>query len=168
LNDLPHLGMPDAYEQRREDCPSSHFSSPTKGVFFMLVLTRKYQEKIRIGDNITITVLRTKGKAVRLGIEAPSDVPVIRGELSFQSEADSQEPEVASLSGTSAGVKRAASRHETTPTWATDPPRQPDGRSRDLQRPQVQLKRMSRGDVAEYLPKLVAGAAPLRSIMEQR
>src|SRR5436190_19552567 len=51
---------------------------------FMLVLTRKYQEKIRIGDNITITVLRTKGKAVRLGIEAPANVPVIRGELSFE------------------------------------------------------------------------------------
>src|SRR5436309_11328196 len=50
----------------------------------MLVLTRKYQEKIRIGNNITITVLRTKGKAVRLGIEAPPDVPVIRGELSFE------------------------------------------------------------------------------------
>src|ERR1041385_3050783 len=55
---------------------------------FMLVLTRKYQEKIRIGNNITITVLRTKGKAVRLGIEAPTDVPVIRGELSFEGEAD--------------------------------------------------------------------------------
>ena len=50
----------------------------------MLVLTRKYQEKIRIGDNITITILRTKGKAVRLGIEAPTDVPVIRGELTFE------------------------------------------------------------------------------------
>src|SRR5689334_12022715 len=49
----------------------------------MLVLTRKYQEKIKIGDNITITVLRMKGKAVRLGIEAPGNVPVIRGELSF-------------------------------------------------------------------------------------
>ena len=59
----------------------------------MLVLTRKYQEKIRIGDNITITVLRTKGKAVRLGIEAPTDVPVIRGELSFEHESkEASEP----------------------------------------------------------------------------
>ena len=54
----------------------------------MLVLTRKYQEKIRIGDNITITVLRTMGKAVRLGIEAPTNVPVIRGELSFEHESE--------------------------------------------------------------------------------
>ncbi len=50
----------------------------------MLVLTRKHQEKIRIGDHITITVLKTKGKSVRLGIEAPAEVPVIRGELSFE------------------------------------------------------------------------------------
>src|ERR1700704_683138 len=59
-----------------------------QGSVSMLVLTRKYQEKIRIGDNITITVLRTKGKAVRLGIEAPTNVPVIRGELSFEHESE--------------------------------------------------------------------------------
>ena len=53
----------------------------------MLVLTRKHQEKIRIGDHITITVLKTKGKTVRLGIEAPTEVPVIRGELSFEGQA---------------------------------------------------------------------------------
>jgi carbon storage regulator len=47
----------------------------------MLVLTRKQGEKIRIGDDITITVVRTKGKAVRLGIQAPAHVPVLRGEI---------------------------------------------------------------------------------------
>lgn len=47
----------------------------------MLVLTRKPQETIRIGDNITITVIKTKGNSVRLGIEAPTDVSVLRGEL---------------------------------------------------------------------------------------
>jgi carbon storage regulator CsrA len=52
----------------------------------MLVLTRKLQEKIQIGDNITITILRTKGKSVRLGIEAPIEVPVVRGELSFDND----------------------------------------------------------------------------------
>ncbi len=45
----------------------------------MLVLTRKPQEKIRIGDNITITVIKTKGQGVRLGIEAPKDISVLRG-----------------------------------------------------------------------------------------
>lgn len=50
----------------------------------MLVLTRKTDEKIRIGDDIVITVLRTKGKAVRLGIEAPSHMRVLRGEIAFE------------------------------------------------------------------------------------
>ena len=50
----------------------------------MLVLTRKSNEKIRIGDEIVITVLRTKGKAVRLGIEAPSEMRVLRGEIAFE------------------------------------------------------------------------------------
>ena len=47
----------------------------------MLVLTRKLKESIRIGDAITVTVLRVKGNTVRLGIEAPREVRVVRGEL---------------------------------------------------------------------------------------
>jgi carbon storage regulator len=47
----------------------------------MLVLTRKQGERIQIGDDVTITVVRTKGKSVRLGIVAPSHVPVLRGEI---------------------------------------------------------------------------------------
>jgi carbon storage regulator len=47
----------------------------------MLVLTRKQGEQIRIGADVVITVVRTKGKAVRLGIQAPSHVPVLRGEI---------------------------------------------------------------------------------------
>jgi carbon storage regulator len=47
----------------------------------MLVLTRKQGEKIRIGEDVVITVVRTKGKAVRLGIQAPAHVPVLRGEI---------------------------------------------------------------------------------------
>ena len=50
----------------------------------MLVLTRKLNEKVRIGDSITVTVLRMKGKTVRLGIEAPNNVNVLRGELVFE------------------------------------------------------------------------------------
>jgi len=47
----------------------------------MLVLTRKLQERICIGNDITVTVLRVKGQQVRIGIEAPRDVRVVRGEL---------------------------------------------------------------------------------------
>ena len=47
----------------------------------MLVLSRKLTEQIRIGDNITISILRVKGNTVRVGIDAPRDVRVVRGEL---------------------------------------------------------------------------------------
>ena len=48
----------------------------------MLVLSRKVQERIQVGDNITITIVRVKGQTVRVGIEAPRDVRVMRAELS--------------------------------------------------------------------------------------
>lgn len=48
----------------------------------MLVLTRKVGEKLIIGDQITIVVSRVAGNRVTLGIEAPLEVPVLRGELS--------------------------------------------------------------------------------------
>lgn len=47
----------------------------------MLVLTRKLQQQIKIGDQITVTILRVKGSTVRIGVQAPRDVRVIRGEL---------------------------------------------------------------------------------------
>jgi len=47
----------------------------------MLVLTRKLQQQVKIGDHITVTILRVKGHTVRIGIEAPRDVRVVRGEL---------------------------------------------------------------------------------------
>lgn len=47
----------------------------------MLVLTRKKSETIRIGDEIIIKVVRTSTGSVKLGIEAPSSIPVVRGEL---------------------------------------------------------------------------------------
>jgi carbon storage regulator len=47
----------------------------------MLVLTRKPKQQIQIGPHITITILQIKGQAVRVGIEAPRDVCVLRTEL---------------------------------------------------------------------------------------
>jgi len=46
----------------------------------MLVLSRKQTETIKIGDSITITVVKSNGP-VRLGVEAPPDVRVVRSEL---------------------------------------------------------------------------------------
>ena len=50
----------------------------------MLVLTRKLQEKITIAGNITVTVLRVKWQTVRIGIEAPREIRVVRGELPME------------------------------------------------------------------------------------
>lgn len=47
----------------------------------MLVLSRKRDQRILIGDNITLTVVDIRGDTVRFGIEAPSDVVVLREEL---------------------------------------------------------------------------------------
>ena len=47
----------------------------------MLVLTRRPGESIKLGENITITVLSIKGKQIKLGIEVPEDVPVYREEV---------------------------------------------------------------------------------------
>ena len=47
----------------------------------MLVLSRKESQRIRLGDDIVISVLRLGGDKVRLGIEAPRDMLVLRDEL---------------------------------------------------------------------------------------
>ena len=47
----------------------------------MLVLTRKADESITIGNNITVTVLEIKGNQVKLGIKAPKHTPVNRTEI---------------------------------------------------------------------------------------
>jgi carbon storage regulator len=47
----------------------------------MLVLSRRQSERIKLGDSIVVTVIRVSGDKVRLGIEAPPDVVVLREEL---------------------------------------------------------------------------------------
>jgi carbon storage regulator len=47
----------------------------------MLVLSRKESERIRLGDSIVVTIVKIAGDKVRVGIDAPADVLVLRDEL---------------------------------------------------------------------------------------
>jgi carbon storage regulator CsrA len=142
----------------------------------MLVLTRKYQEKIRIGNDITITVLRMKGKAVRLGIEAPSSVPVIRGELAFAGEGEATvevkvlDETVEAAEGEVVSTGRTFGRATgSTAQWPTQSRLESSGGVKTrTEEPVVSFGRMSRENVSKLMPKLAAGSAPLRAIMEQR
>jgi carbon storage regulator CsrA len=139
----------------------------------MLVLTRKYQEKIRIGDNITITVLRTKGKAVRLGIEAPNDIPVIRGELQFETEdhaAEEAEAMAETTAMTSAGVAASKRSRESVAdsTWTTKSRPRPARREQSRESVEVEHHRIPRGNVPQIMPQLMPGNGTLRAMLNQR
>ena len=59
----------------------------------MLVLSRKTGERVQIGDDIVVTIVRVGPNSVRLGIEAPRDVSVLRDELqSVNNGPNSQDP----------------------------------------------------------------------------
>lgn len=49
----------------------------------MLVLTRKKSQMIRIGNDIVVKVIQTGKGSVKIGVDAPRDVRVVRGELEF-------------------------------------------------------------------------------------
>lgn len=53
----------------------------------MLVLSRKESQRIRLGDSIVVTIVKISGDKVRVGIEAPADVLVLRDELETRSDA---------------------------------------------------------------------------------
>lgn len=56
----------------------------------MLVLSRKLGEKIVIGDNIVVTVVKIDRNQIRIGIEAPQNVPVYREEIAPNSSLENE------------------------------------------------------------------------------
>lgn len=58
----------------------------------MLVLSRKVGERILIGENITVTVVRVAPGLVRLGVEAPDNLNIVREELKGQAQETPVEP----------------------------------------------------------------------------
>lgn len=57
----------------------------------MLIVSRKRSQLIQIGENIVVKVLKTGKSTVKIGIEAPRDVRVLRGELCEPSQSDSED-----------------------------------------------------------------------------
>jgi carbon storage regulator len=70
----------------------------------MLVLTRKSNQSIMIGDDIEVSVLSIMGEKVRIGIQAPRDVPVFRKEVYLEI----QQEQVASPAAAPDGSPRKA------------------------------------------------------------
>jgi carbon storage regulator len=68
----------------------------------MLVLSRKESQRIRLGDSIVITIVKISGDKVRVGIDAPTSVLVLRDELEARTPADGRSRE------NPAGVDEAA------------------------------------------------------------
>jgi len=78
----------------------------------MLVLTRKLNEQIKIGNDITITVIKLRNNQIRLGIDAPRDVRVLRAELEkivATTEFATEEPSSENAGVETAGVSTAVS-----------------------------------------------------------
>ena len=74
----------------------------------MLVLSRKTQQVILIGENIRITIIEVKGQSVRVGIEAPREVRVARAEVAHRA------PAVPATSVVSTTAARASQARNTT------------------------------------------------------
>ena len=73
----------------------------------MLVLSRKESQRIRLGDSIVITIVKISGDKVRVGIEAPSNVLVLRDELETRDPA-AQVAAIEQATGTVASTKAVA------------------------------------------------------------
>lgn len=77
----------------------------------MLVLSRKQSQRIKLGDSIVITVVRVAGDKVRLGIDAPRDMLVLRDELEPHDDANlvgSNGVEIEVAAGELASLARSA------------------------------------------------------------
>ncbi|HEY1602422.1 MAG TPA: carbon storage regulator [Pirellulales bacterium] len=92
----------------------------------MLVLSRKTRQQILIGDNITVTILLVKGQVVRVGIEAPRDVRVLRAELPVFED----EPTAVAPAPRPVKAKRSSTAKVQPSTAATTSARAEEGASR--------------------------------------
>src|SRR5437016_6140937 len=87
----------------------------------MLVLTRKLMEKLFIGEDICVTVVRLEGGQVRLGIDAPREITVVRAELVPERVAPRPKSSAAG-SGSSSGIGSSRTAPHLGGEFKTQPP----------------------------------------------
>ena len=117
----------------------------------MLVLTRKADEQILIGDDIKITLVRVRGNSVRVGIEAPLDVRVVRGELEKRELVETDDIEVTAREEVFAHPEAQIRKPKRRPTnRLTDVTLEPD--SANTEERQIFLGRV-RGDQKQTLDR---------------
>lgn len=92
----------------------------------MLVLTRRAGESIVIGNDVTVTVLEVRGDQIRLGIDAPRDVPIHREEVYVQVQAENRGA-VANAARTAAILRQARPAPTSEAGRETPPKRGDDG-----------------------------------------
>jgi carbon storage regulator CsrA len=112
----------------------------------MLVLSRKLNESIQIGDRITLRVVQIRGNRVRLGIVAPAEVRIMRQEL------ESQEPAAVAATSEATATEEAAAEDAPEPAVVV-PPFVAEAVS-DVMAPELE------GDDADHWPAEVARRPP--------
>ncbi|MFO0905904.1 MAG: carbon storage regulator [Pirellulales bacterium] len=107
----------------------------------MLVLSRKAGEKVVIAGDITVTITRVAGGRVTLGIEAPSHVRVVRGELSAKGERREAEADLTAESDLTAEPTSPRAGQSTTEVSAQSGPLETSDRSLTAERQPASLER---------------------------
>jgi carbon storage regulator len=82
----------------------------------MLVISRKSGDRLHIGDSICVTILSVSGDKVSVGVEAPREIPILRGELAETIEVNKAASEIpienGAMRGLAALLKTAAPKAE--------------------------------------------------------
>ncbi len=88
----------------------------------MLVLTRKSNQSIMIGDNVEVSVLSVMGDKVRIGIQAPQDIPVFRTEIYLEIHRDEVDGSASAAAGAQTDKGAGADAGKPVPEVPEDQP----------------------------------------------
>src|SRR5215207_6785938 len=99
----------------------------------MLVLTRKSNQSIMIGDDIEVSVLSIMGEKVRIGIQAPRDIPVFRKEVYLEIQQENVAAGASARAEVDDALKRLSTNNQAW--WCINPARSRASRTSRTSRP---------------------------------